>query len=203
MRLSIDRRLFLLPLLGLGILASYGFDLLEQVKSVANLPSCKFRLGSVDKTTLAGVSLQGRKQASDINIQELLGLRQAFATNKFPLKFTLNIEVKNPNGSPAGISRFEWILLMDDRELTRGLFDKPVEIPAKQKGAIPLEITLKLQKLLAGKTLDSMVNFGLNIAGEGNKPTRLSLKVKPSLQIAGQTLSYPDWITVTHEFPSK
>lgn len=177
-------------------------EIKAQLEKMASFSKCEFRMDSVEKTAVAGIQVQGLESVSDIPLLELAKLRSVLATGKLPLTFILNLEAKNPNTADAGMNKFEWILLMDGNEMTTGLMEKAVEIPAKRVGTIPLVVSFDLRKVLSGKTLDSMLNLALNIAGEGTKPTRLSLKLKPSIKVEGQELDYPGYITVTHEFSS-
>jgi len=201
---TIKRRGFFLALFSIGLLTLCGCAVLEQYLQMATLSKCQFRLASVEGTTLAGIPLQGKTKSSDLGLLQLTQLQTAFLTGSLPLAFTLNIEVKNPNSSAAGINKFAWILSMDDMDLTSGLLERQVTIQANGgTGTIPLNISLDTKKVLSGKSWDSILNLAMNIAGEGNKPSKLSLKLKPSILIAGQELSYPDYLTVSHTFSTE
>lgn len=168
---------------------------------MANLTQCQFRLASVDQVSLSGIPLQGTMSLSDIDPMDLLKLRAAFTSNSLPLQFTVNVEAKNPNNSPAGMSRMEWILFIDGNRMTSGMLEKPVQIPGGGgTGDFPLVMNLNLLESLSGKTFNSMVNLALNIAGEGAKPTHVTLQVKPSIMVGSQSLDYPDYITVNRDF---
>lgn len=190
--------LFFLPLLPFS-----GCATLQQLSQMANLSQCQFRLASVEQTSLAGIPLQGVNGPANLGPLDLLKLQSAFASGTLPLQCTLNLEARNPNGSPAGMSRMEWVLFMDGNRLTSGVLEKQVEIaPNGGTGAFPLGVSLDLLQVLSGKTLDSMVNLASNIAGEGTRPTRITLQVKPSITVGGQTVDYPGYVTVSHDFGS-
>ncbi len=190
--------LFFLPFLPFS-----GCATLQQLGQMANLSQCRFRLASVEQTSLAGIALQDGSGPSDLGPLDLIKLQSAFSSGTLPLQCTLNLEARNPNGSPAGMSRMEWVLFMDGSRLTSGVLEKPVEIaPNGETGTFPLAVSLDLLQVLSGKTLDSMVNLASNIAGEGTRPTRITLQVKPSITVAGQTLDYPGFVTVRHDFSS-
>jgi LEA14-like dessication related protein len=176
---------------------------MQQMNEMAMLTKCQFRLASVQQATLAGVPVQGGK-VSDISPMNLLKLQSAFATGTLPMEFTLNMEAKNPNATPASMSRMAWTLFVDDRRMTSGILEQNVQIPANNGvGTIPLRIALDLKQTLSGETLNSMINLAMNVAGQGTQPTRLSLQAKPSITVSGRTLDYPGHITVSHEFTSK
>jgi LEA14-like dessication related protein len=176
-------------------------DVVKQVSQVSNLAKCDFRLGSVQRLTLAGVNIQHVKSISDINMLDAAKLAAAAASEQLPLSCTLNIEARNPNTADAGLTKIDWILLIDDIEMTRGILDQPVTIPANNGTAlIPLQINVDLQKALSGKSADAIINFGMNLAGAGEKPTRFTLKMKPSISVNGFPVSYPGYLDIKTEY---
>jgi hypothetical protein len=159
-------------------------------------------LASVEKVTLVGIPLQG--SASQIGLGNIIRLQQAFATGTLPLSFTLDVEVKNPNASVAGMSRMEWSLFLDGNPLAAGVVEQALSVPPNDGvGTLPLAVGLDLKKVFSGRSLDSMVDLAKTVAGEGAQPTRLTLQVKPSMTVGGRTVPYPGTLTVTHEFGAK
>lgn len=182
-------------------LALGGCELVQQVMQVKTFAHCQFRLAGVDRPTLAGVAIGGRRRLKDLGVMDAIRITAAAKSRQLPLAFTLNVEVKNPNAETAAMNRLAWILLIDGREMTRGDVAQRVEVAASGGVAtLPLAITLDLPTLLAGDSLDSMLNLAFNVAGEGTHPTHVSLKAKPSVLVGGQSMELPDYITVSTEF---
>jgi len=176
-------------------------DVLKEVSSMYNFVKCDFRLNNVTNVRLAGVDVQKVQKRSELSIMDIAKLTRAYATNQFPLDLTLNVEVRNPNKEKAVMNGMEWILLIDDIEMTRGKLDRRIEVlPNNQSTIMPLTLSVDLQKVLTGKSSDALINFGLNLAGAGNKPTRVALKAKPSIVVGNMTFPYPDYITIRTEF---
>jgi len=174
---------------------------LNQVSQVSNLTNCNFRLESVNQLTLAGIDVQNIKKTSDLNFMDAAKLTKAVVSQQFPLDFTLNIEAKNPNSSPAGITKLDWVLLIDDIEMTRGILDKHVTIPANNGSAIiPMQMHVDLKKALSGKSADAIINFGMNLASAGNKPTRFTLQLKPTITVGAYPVTYPGYLNVKTSF---
>lgn len=182
-----------------------GCDILDQARQVAMLSKCEFKLSSVDQLKLAGVNIQQIKKLTDLNLIDAAKITTAATMgSSLPLNFTLNVETKNPNASAAGLTRLDWILLIDDIEMVNGTNTQRVTIPANGGTAIiPLTIGVDLKQVLKGKSADAMANFGLNLAGAGNKPTRITLKAKPTIMVGSQSIAYPGYLTIQNEFTSK
>lgn len=179
-------------------------DVLQQVSQMSNLTKCDFRLESVQQLNLAGINVQNVNKVADLTMFDAAKLANAVASQQFPLDFTLNIEAKNPNTATAGMTRIDWILLIDDMEMTRGILDKQVTIPANNGTAIiPMQMHIDLKQALSGKSADAIINFGMNLAGAGNKPTRFTLQMKPTISVNGFPITYPGYLNVKTEFGPK
>lgn len=178
-------------------------DVMQQVSQINNLAKCEFRLESVQQLNLAGINVQNVKKVSDLNMFDAAKIASAISSQQFPLDFTLNVEAKNPNSSAAGMTRIDWILLIDDIEMTRGILDQQVTIPANNGIAvIPMQMHVDLQKALSGKSADAVINFGMNLAGTGNKPTRFTLQMKPTIKVGSYPITYPGYLNIKTEFGS-
>ncbi len=179
-------------------------DVVNQVSQMSNLAKCDFRLESVQKLRLAGVNVQEVNKLSDLSMFDAGKLAVAATSQQFPLDFTLNIEARNPNPTAAGMTQIDWILLIDDIEMTRGILDNQVTIPGNNGTTIiPMQMHVDLKKALSGKSADAVINFGLNLAGAGNTPTRFTLQLKPTININGFPVTYPGYLNVRTEFQSK
>lgn len=176
-------------------------DVLNQISQVAMLSKCQFRLSTLTNTKLAGVNVQNIKSYKDMSLVDVTKVTAAYATGNLPLSFTLNVEVKNPNTTAAGMSKLDWILLIDDLEVLTGVTEQRITIPANGGTAVlPLNLSFDLLKVIEARNVESLANFGLNLAGAGNRPTRVTLKAKPAIYVGSSPITYPDYITINNEF---
>ncbi|MCX6267998.1 MAG: LEA type 2 family protein [Bacteroidetes bacterium] len=187
--------LFAIPFSGCGVA--------KQARQVSNLAKCDFRIQSVQNVNLAGVELQYIHSISDLGMGDVARILAGFTGPTFPLSLQLNLEGRNPNPEEAGLNRLEWILFIDDIQMTSGLLDKPFMIPALSSSTIPMEVGLDLKQVLSGKSANAMLNFCMNLTGTGSTPTRFKIKLKPTMVIAGSALTYPGYITVHTTYTSK
>jgi hypothetical protein len=194
-------QLNILILLLVAILGSC--SVLEQASELQSFAKCEFRLKSVQNIRLAGVNVQQINDVSDLTIMEMAKLTTAFTSKNMPLKLTLNVEVRNPNRSKAALNELEWILFIDDIQMTSGNLNKRTEVPPYNGLAmLPIAMEFDLFEVLSGKSADAIINFALNLAGAGNRPTRIMLKAKPTLYVGSKKLTYPGYIRIENEFTS-
>ena len=198
------KKQILLSLIAISLIFS-GCEILDQVAQTASLARCEFRLKTVDQLRLAGVNIQQVNQLSDLSLMDAARITTALATGgSLPLTFTLNLEAKNPNTALAGLNRLDWTLLIDDIEMVSGVNEDRLEIsPNGGTSVLPLSIAVNLKEALKGKSGDAIANFGLNLAGAGNRPTRITLRAKPTIVVRGQSIAYPGFITINNEFTSR
>jgi hypothetical protein len=173
---------------------------LQQTSEIAALTRCEFRIESARNMKLAGVNIQDKHTLSDLSIMEMTKIAGVLAGGTLPLTFDLNVQVKNPNPGLAAMNKLDWILIIDDIEMTRGLLNQRVEIPANTITSVPVAMSLDLMKSLNGKSGDALINFALNLAGTGSRPTRIKLKAKPTILIGSTPIEYPGYITIKQEF---
>lgn len=178
-------------------------DVAKQVQQMAMFAKCDFRLKTVENTNLAGVNIQRIQKLSDLNFIDAARISAGMTAKELPLTFTLNVEARNPNATPASMQRIDWILLIDNIEMATGTNTQQIMIPANQGTVnIPLQISSDLKKSLSGKSGTAILNFGFNLAGSGNTPSRITLKAKPTILFGTIPIAYPGYITVTQEFSS-
>jgi hypothetical protein len=178
-------------------------DVLRNVKEMMTFAKCEFRLKSVDHTRLAGVNIQDMGSYADLSLNDALVITHAFTNGHLPLAFTLNVEVRNPNTTAASMTKVDWILLIDNHEMVNGTSAQAITIAPNGGVTVwPLQVSIDLVKALSGETFDSLKNFAFNLAGVGNKPTRITLKAKPTIMVGNSPVAYPGYITINTDFTS-
>jgi len=169
--------------------------------SYVNVMKCDFRMKTVTDTRLANIDVQHIRSFSDLNFFQVGNLTKAYLGGNVRLEFLLNIESKNPNTAEATMASFDWILLIDDIQMVSGTNEEEYRIPPNGgTQVIPLKISLNLLEVLNDETKDALLNFGFNLADASNKPTRIGLKIKPTLNVSGVPITYPGYIDLTTEF---
>lgn len=184
--------------LALIILSSCG--VLDQTKGMKNFAKCSFRIRDVQDLNLAGVNVQNIQDFSDLNFSETAKITTAALSGQLPLSFTLNVEIQNPNETEAMMNEMDWILFIDDNEIVEGSFDKKINVGPGGITVVPVPLDLDLLKLLTGESSQSVMNFGLNLSGNSGSPSRMKLKIKPSVYVSGKKIAYPGYISIEDEF---
>lgn len=168
------------------------------INKIGTFAKCDFKLKSVESITVAGVDVTKIQNFNSLNIIDAAKLTAAYATNSLPLSLTANIFVKNPNPSPASMTKMDWILNIDDTQIVNGILNKKIDVAANNGTAtFPISIKADLMKVLSGKSAEAIKSFGFGLADANNKASsRIALKVKPYVTVAGVSLAYPDYFTV-------
>lgn len=198
---AMNNRHYFIWISALLMLIVEGCSVLKQIQETKNFARCEFRLSTVENTRLAGINVQRIKSTRDLAIADLAKFTVALAQPQLPLNLTLNVEVKNPNPENASLNRLEWRMFIDDIELLDGIVAEKVSVAGNGGvSTLPLQISVDLKKALSGRSAEAIGNFALNLAGEGNKPTRFMLRIKPTIDVLGFQVEYPDYFDVKTEF---
>ena len=162
---------------------------------MATFAKCDFKLKSIEGITVAGVNIQKVTSLSNLSILDVAKVTTAYINKSLPLALTANIFVKNPNVSPASMTRMDWILNIDNIQIVNGVLNQRVDIAANNGTAtFPITIKADLMKVLSGKSAEAIKNFAFGLVDANNKATsRIALKVKPYVTVAGISLAYPDY----------
>jgi hypothetical protein len=184
----------------IAILIASSCSVLKQTSEIASFARCEFRIESARNIKLAGVNIQDKHSVSDISLMDMAKIGSVMARGTLPLTFDLNLGAKNPNPKLAAMNKLDWILYIDDIEMTRGILNQRIEIPSNGVIVFPVAMNLDLMKSLNGKSGDALINFALNLGGTGSRPTRIKLKAKPTIMVGTTPIQYPGYITIQQEF---
>ena len=173
------------------------------LKEISTLGKCEFKMGTLEQPLIAGIDVSSIKSFSDLSFIDVGIIGAAVLKGELPLSFTLNVEARNPNPVTAALNRLEYIAYIDDVEIAAGALDQRVEIaPNGGTTNIPLRLSTDLVRILNKDSRSALFNFGLNLADASNKPTRVTLKVKPTIMVGMAELQYPGYFNVRHDFTS-
>ena len=185
------------------LLAAIAENSCNFLKEISTLGKCEFRVTTLEDPEIAGVDVSQIRSFTDLSFVDMGIISASFLKGDLPLSFTLNVEARNPNPAMAALNGLEYLAFIDDVEVARGNLDSRIEIPANGGvTTIPLRLNTDLIDILKKDSRQALVNFGLNLADAGNRPTRVSIKVKPTILVGAMEINYPGYFTVKHDFTS-
>ena len=197
---NISRLSIFIPMI---LLAAISENSCNFLKEITTLGKCEFRVTTLEDPEIAGVDISQIRSFTDLNFVDMGIISSSFLRGALPLSFTLNVEVRNPNPAMAALNGLEYLAFIDDVEVARGQLDRRIEIPANGGiTIIPLRLNTDLIEILKKDSRQTLVNFGLNLADAGNRPTRVSIKIKPSILVGAMEINYPGYFTLKHDFTS-
>ena len=171
-------------------------DVLNQVAQMANLVNCTFDFNSVNQIQMLGVNLSKGMSKTDLNATQLLSLADAIMRKQLPVTFNVNVDVKNPNSIAAAMTKMDYILTLNEKQVVSTTMNNGINVPAKSSSVVSIPITTDLFQLFSGESADAIVNLAFKLAGASSNPVNVGLKVKPYISINGQQLAYPDFISM-------
>ena len=184
---------------GLG-LSSCGIS--EQVQQAKAFKGVDVRLVNIKQATLAGIDVTTVRAASDLTTMQKAALLAGYASRNLPLRMRANLEFRNPNNETAALNEFDYIALIDGKEVAKGRTIQRIEVPAN--GGIttaPINLESNLRDALGDQTEASLADFVLGLADGDRQPVRLTLRLKPTfITSSGRRISPGGYTTVDKEF---
>ena len=171
-------------------------EVLNQVAQMANFANCSFNFNSVNQIQMLGVNLSKGMTKSDLNAAQLLSLANAVIKKELPVTFNVNLDVKNPNAIAAAMSKMDYILTLNGKQVVSTTLSKAINVPANSTNTVSIPITTDLFQLFSGESADAIINLAFKLAGASSDPVNVGLKVKPYITINNQQLAYPDFISM-------
>jgi LEA14-like dessication related protein len=191
----------LVLLCGLAIFLSACSTTKKIVENTLTVTQLQYDYHSISGLTLAGVNIQNVKSISSLNPLDAAGLLTAITTNaSLPLQFTLNLEVKNPSNQAASLSDLQYILEIDNIQMTEGMLNQPLQVAGHGSAILPVYMSFDLRTALSGQSAEVVKNLALNFTGSGNAPSTITIRLKPSMDIGGKKIVSPVFIPVSFTY---
>lgn len=171
-------------------------EVLTQVAQMANFANCTFNFNNVNNIQMLGMNLSKGMTKSDLNAAQLLSLANALMKKELPVTFNVNVDVKNPNSIAAAMSKMDYIVSLNGKQVISTTLNQSINVPANSSNTVSIPITTDLFQLFNGESADAIVNLAFKLAGASSDPVNVGLKVKPYISINGQQMAYPDFISM-------
>ena len=171
-------------------------SLATQGKELLNLAKCTFNFNSLSDVELLGINLSKGMSKSDLNVTQLASLTRALLNKTLPMTFNVNLDATNPNSSNASMSKLDYIVSLNQKQVVNSTLNKSISIPANSSNTVSIPITTDLFQLFSGETTDAIVNLAFKMTGSSSDPVDLTAKIKPYINIGTQAIAYPDFITI-------
>ena len=187
----------------INIFVALGFSSCEVMNQVANqaaqmynLVNCTFDFNNVNNIQMLGINLNKGMTKNDLNVSQLLSLTNALINKSLPVSFNVNLDIDNPNSMTAAMTKMDYVLTLNGKQVVSTTLNQGINIPANSKGSVSIPITTDLFQLFSGESADAIVNLAFKLAGASSEPVNVGLKVKPYININSRQLAYPDFITL-------
>lgn len=188
----------------IALIVLSGCGVNKQAQQIAALEKCTYKLLSAEQITVGGTNIGSIMNLEELNLASLPGLALGLLTQDVPLKAKLNLEIKNPTTTAAAINDFEYKVLINNQELATGLVNQLVEVQPGGTTVVPVNINLNAYQFISNKQVMQDIGAFLQAGSDSTeKKGLLTLKIKPSIKVAGALVKYPGFFTIDKEISSK
>lgn len=181
----------------ISIITFTSCNVVNQITQTVQLAKCKFNIQNANNIKIANVNVS---QNTSLSIADVTNLTSALVRKTLPLSLNLNMGVKNPSNKSALINSFNWICELDGFQIANGVVNDSYNVPSNNITTVPINIQVDIYKMFSDGGIDAVKNFIKSFNNEDNLSSRLTFKVKPSINIGKSKLYYPTYITLDKEF---
>lgn len=181
----------------------------RQVTEAKALGDCRYAIKSADSITLSGYDIQqfrNMRSIEDFNPLKYPRIAAGLLTRNIPLNARINLGITNPTNKNAGINQLEYRILLAGQELFQGFLNQRIEVaPGGGQTTVPIRLNANAYQLLTDdKTREAFTQFVSNLSGaDDSKPSRVTIKIKPTLDIGNKAINYPGYITIEQDVTNK
>lgn len=177
----------------------------QQISQAKALGNCRYTLASADSIYLAGVDVREFQKMEDLNLARFPRLAAGLLTRNVPLDARINLDITNPTGKLAGINQLEYKVLLTGQELFNGFLNQRIEVQPGGKTRVPIRLSTNAYNLISdAKTRDAFTQLVQNMSGKaGTQPSKLTIRIKPTLSLGNKSINYPGYITIDQEVTNK
>ncbi len=187
--------------------ATTSCDVLKQVQSTYNMVNCKYDYRSLTGVSVAGINVS--QGLTLLDAPKIINLLSGGATS-IPVGCTVNLDVQNPGADAAVLSGMDYVLSIDGVDFTSGSVSRQFSIAPGATEVLPLAMAFDVATLLSGDSRDAVVGVVRNLAGmsgvpsiRADEPSKVTLNIRPSFNVAGRRVSSPVMIPVNFSFGGK
>ncbi len=189
---------FFALLMGLSGCGTVGNDL----SGAYNMTQCKYAYNSMGDISVSGVNIASGSTLSPINLVKLTTVL-AGNPSSIPLNFVVNMNVTNPNQTPALLNKLQYAVSIDDIHFTDGILNQAVNIAGGETQTIPIAVGVDVATLMKNNSQSALLNIVKNIAGISDEKSTVSLSLRPTFNIGGQPVTSPIAFPVSFTFGGK
>lgn len=195
------KNIFIACFLMIG-LSSCGIN--KQAQQIKALEKCDYKLSGVANISVAGTDVSKMLDGKNINSLSFPGIALGLLRKDVPLRAKLNLEISNPTSELAAINNFDYIVLINKQEIFNGTVNQSVNIGAGQTTIVPVQVNANIYRFLTdNKMIDDITSFISGATNGSEKKGLVTLKIRPSINVGGNLIKYPGYITIDKELSSK
>ena len=165
-----------------------------------NLVNCDYKYRSISNLVISDMNVSNG--LTSLMIPKALAILSGNASS-IPLKFTINIDVKNLNSGSAAFQSLLYIISIDDVQFTTGNFNQAFHVEAGETKTLPMDIGVDIAELMKSNSRSAIENIVKNFLGLNDKSSKVTVQLKPSFKVGEQTFSSPLYIPVSFTFGGK
>ncbi|MGL5682942.1 MAG: LEA type 2 family protein [Marinifilaceae bacterium] len=170
------------------------------LKSAYNMTQCEYGYNSIADISVGGINFSNGVSLSDL--PKAMAVLNSAKTN-IPLKFTVNVSVKNPNSTAVDFTGMRYVLEADDIQLVNGSTQQTLNVAPGAVATLPVVVNFNVAQLLTSESGNAVMGIVRNIIGIGNSTSNVRMTLIPSFKVGERTIESPIQIPLSFTLGKK
>lgn len=166
----------------------------SQKKELETLAQCTFTVHKINRFDVAGVSLTDWVAQKKGDFTQAPGLVFGFLQKSLPLEGQVEVKITNPTTEQAALQAFSYEILLEQVEIAKGKYEEPIKVAPSSDVLVPLTLHGDLYELIAAHQ-----EVFLQLLQNDEAKATLTIKIKPSIMVAGQLVESPTFFSFNRE----
>ena len=174
----------------------------QSVKQGSRFLKSEFRLRKVSGLKIGGVDVLSKKSVKELNLQEGLTLVSQIKQRRLVTDLTVDIQVKNPNDEVASLEGFQYVLVIDGKEILNDEIRETLQVGGNQQAIFSVTSRFDLVKAAKNTGYDTLLRLALGMVDSKQQPVKFDLYFRPYLRVLNKKVRYPDFIKLSRTYQS-
>lgn len=175
----------------------FSFSGCKSLKENKRFAKCEFKTKRISRLSIGGIEILNKRSINDFSMQEGLRLAYQVKQQKLITNLTVDLQVKNPNSDPATLRGFQYVLVIDGKEIINTELNSVLNIPGYGERVFGVTSRFDLIKAAKDTGYDTLLKLALGLAEGRQQPVNFDLYFRPKIYVMDKKVKYRDFIKLS------
>lgn len=176
----------------------------RSMRNAIAMKDCDYSFNKIGKVSFMGL---GNTDGANTGFTDMLSLPSKIAnaamnmSSSMPLKFTLYLNVKNPNSHRAAVNHLDYKLTLSDVTFASGATESAFAVDGGETAILELPIETDIRSIMDTEHRQAVIHIISNMLGfDVKEDAKLKIQIKPTVGFQKKVFQSPMYIPIVIEY---